>query len=225
MKILTVSAVDIDETRWNLTFDPDDRRLSMGSLKEDSLLDTEMQSFRDDWARKCRHGTFSASVSLWISQKYRPRHIWSPYRAAAEATALERTCTWSVWWRRWRDCIWLMLWQSLQERPWNTAWERGCTWNRNIITKTHLQLYNSTPLTRSSCWSFLQALFALPEHLQSYLNILKSRYIYLRCKITWNMKSCILRNCIKVKEFMLKTRKKIAFSGVRKMILIPFELK
>lgn len=61
----TVSPVDMEEILKNLFLDPDDVLLSMDSLKEDSLLDTEMQSLRGVWDKKCRHGTFSARVSLY----------------------------------------------------------------------------------------------------------------------------------------------------------------
>jgi len=62
---LTVSAVDMDETRWNFVFlETDDCLLSTESLKEHSLLDMDRQSFLGAWRRKCKHGTCSASVSL-----------------------------------------------------------------------------------------------------------------------------------------------------------------
>lgn len=57
---LTVSVVDMDITLWN----PDECLLSMESLREDSLWDTEMHSRLVAWDRKCRQGTFSASVFL-----------------------------------------------------------------------------------------------------------------------------------------------------------------
>lgn len=61
---LTVSVVDMEETLWNLVLETDDCLLSIESLKEDSLCDTDIQSLLGAWARKCRQGTFSARVSL-----------------------------------------------------------------------------------------------------------------------------------------------------------------
>lgn len=61
---LTVSVVDMDITLWNPALEPDECLLSMESLREDSLWDTEMHSRLVAWDRKCRPGTFSASVSL-----------------------------------------------------------------------------------------------------------------------------------------------------------------
>lgn len=47
-----------------MALDSDDCLLSMDSLKDDSLWDTDMQSLRGACDRKCRQGTLSASVSL-----------------------------------------------------------------------------------------------------------------------------------------------------------------
>ena len=62
-----MSPVDIEDTRWNLAFDPDDCLLSMDPLKEDSLLEMEIHSFRGGLARKYRHGIFSARVFLCVT--------------------------------------------------------------------------------------------------------------------------------------------------------------
>lgn len=61
---LTVSVVDMDITLWNLGLHPDECLLSMEPLREDSLWDTEMHPRLVAWDRKCRQGTFSASVFL-----------------------------------------------------------------------------------------------------------------------------------------------------------------
>lgn len=58
---LTVSVVDMHIT---LVLQPEERLLSMESLREDWLWDTDMHPLLDAWDRKCRQGTFSASVSL-----------------------------------------------------------------------------------------------------------------------------------------------------------------
>lgn len=47
-----------------MVFETDDCLLSVESLNEQSLCDTDMQSLLVAWARKCRQGTFSARVSL-----------------------------------------------------------------------------------------------------------------------------------------------------------------
>lgn len=52
----------MEETMCSL--ESDDCLLSTESLKEDSLSDTDMQSFLRAWARKCKQGTFSARVIL-----------------------------------------------------------------------------------------------------------------------------------------------------------------
>lgn len=63
---LTVSVVDMDDTLWNLVFEPDDCLLSIESLKEKSLCDTvTLQPLLGPRERQCRQGTFSARVSLW----------------------------------------------------------------------------------------------------------------------------------------------------------------
>lgn len=54
----------MDITLWNMGLQPDECLLSMESLREDSLWDTEMHSLLVAWDRKCRQGTFSASVFL-----------------------------------------------------------------------------------------------------------------------------------------------------------------
>lgn len=54
----------MDITLGNMVLQPDECLLSTESLREDSLRDAEMQSLLVAWDRKCRQGTFSASVSL-----------------------------------------------------------------------------------------------------------------------------------------------------------------
>lgn len=61
---LTVSVVVMDITLWNMALQPEGCLLSMGSLREDSLWDTDMHSLLVAWDRKCRQGTLDASVSL-----------------------------------------------------------------------------------------------------------------------------------------------------------------
>ena len=61
---LTVSAVDKEETLWNVVLEPEDCLLSTDSLKEDSLCEPVIPSLRWVWAKKCRQGIFSAKVSL-----------------------------------------------------------------------------------------------------------------------------------------------------------------
>lgn len=51
------------------SLESDDCLLSTVSLKEDSLSDTDMQSFLRAWARKCKQGTFSARVILLKKKK------------------------------------------------------------------------------------------------------------------------------------------------------------
>lgn len=60
---LTVSVVDMDITLGNTVLQPDECLLSTESLRDDSLRDADM-SLLVAWDRKCRQGTFSASVSL-----------------------------------------------------------------------------------------------------------------------------------------------------------------
>lgn len=67
--VLTVSVVVMEETMCSLDVESDDCLLSTESLKEDSLTDTDMQSFLRAWARKCKQGTFSARVIL-LKQKH-----------------------------------------------------------------------------------------------------------------------------------------------------------
>lgn len=59
-----MSVVDMDLTLWNVVLQAEECLLSMESLREDSLWDTDMHSLLLAWDRKCRQGTFSASVSL-----------------------------------------------------------------------------------------------------------------------------------------------------------------
>ena len=59
-----MSAVDIEETLWNLALELDDCLLSIESLKEHSLLDTDRRFFLGAERRQCRQGTCSASVFL-----------------------------------------------------------------------------------------------------------------------------------------------------------------
>lgn len=61
---LTVSVVDMDITLWNMLLQLEECLLSMESLREDSLWDTDMHSLLVVGDRKCRQGTFSASVFL-----------------------------------------------------------------------------------------------------------------------------------------------------------------
>lgn len=60
-----MSMVEMEDTCWNLALVMDDCLLSMESLKDDSLWDTDMQSLLGACDRKCRQWTLSASVSLW----------------------------------------------------------------------------------------------------------------------------------------------------------------
>ncbi len=50
-----------------------------------------------------------------------------------------------------------------------------------------------------------------------YLNILKSRYIYLRCRMTYDIKSCFLINVSKWSEFLIKTRTNICQWGQKNL--------
>lgn len=54
----------MDVTLWNMALQPEGCLLSMESLREDSLWDTDMHSLLVAWDRKCRQGTLDASVSL-----------------------------------------------------------------------------------------------------------------------------------------------------------------
>lgn len=72
---LTVSVVDMDITLWNMRLQPDECLLSMESLREDSLWDTDMHPLLVAGDRKCRQGTFSASVSLLKRRIFSETHM------------------------------------------------------------------------------------------------------------------------------------------------------
>lgn len=67
----------MEETLWNLVLETDDCLLSIESLKEESLCDTDMQSLLGAWDRKCRQGTFSAKVSLLINNNLSAQALFS----------------------------------------------------------------------------------------------------------------------------------------------------
>lgn len=105
---LTVSVVDMDITLWNMVLQPE-CLLSMESLREDSLWDTDMRSLLVAWDRKCRQGTFSASVSLLkITIFLQITHLisWPEVRWWAALTYI-----WNEWLHRWRGCRWLTPWR------------------------------------------------------------------------------------------------------------------
>lgn len=114
---LTVSVVDVDTTLWNMLLQPEGCLLSMESLREDSLWDTEMHSLLLARDRKCRQGTFSASVSLLkITNFLQFMHLKSAGRWSAAPTYI-----WNEWLRRWKGCRW--------RTPWR--WQRGPFWNKD----------------------------------------------------------------------------------------------
>lgn len=63
---LTVCPVSTEDTEWNFVFDPDDCTLSTEFLNEKPLFEPGTHCLRVRLFKKCRHGTCSARVSLYI---------------------------------------------------------------------------------------------------------------------------------------------------------------
>lgn len=59
---LTVCPENTEDTEWNFVLDPDDCMLSI----DEKLLLEPGTHFLGRLVKKCRHGTFSARVSLYI---------------------------------------------------------------------------------------------------------------------------------------------------------------
>ena len=74
-----MSAVDVEETLWNLVLEAEDCLLTMESRKEHSLWARDMDTFLGGCRRKYRQGTCSASVSLLyqVQENKRETLKWS----------------------------------------------------------------------------------------------------------------------------------------------------
>lgn len=61
---LTVCAVNTEDTERNVVLEPVDCTLSTEFLNKKSLFELVTHCLRGGLFKKCRHGTFSAKVSL-----------------------------------------------------------------------------------------------------------------------------------------------------------------
>ena len=68
-----MSAVDAEDTLWNLVLQSEDCLLTMESRKEHSLWAWDMDTFLGGCRRKYRQGTWSARVSLLYEMSHRQK--------------------------------------------------------------------------------------------------------------------------------------------------------
>lgn len=137
---LTVGPVNTEDTERKSVLEPDDCMLSTKFLNEKLLFEPGTQCLRGGLFKKCRHGTFSARVSLehpsikeqdWQKEDQECSLYCSVLLAKLRCVKKWiGTCIWSGLWRRWKDYKWQKLWQWLQALFWNTA--SGCCYNWNV---------------------------------------------------------------------------------------------